>query len=161
GGSESNAGRVMLRWLATDKLELSLAADYSKTEQEPSVDDKLTRHVRTVPPAPPGFNQLYDDNTVFNRFGIHFTTDDRFLTNNPFATYAYPIDPIDGKSFPVNWDTEAWNASTRLLYRFSDTLNLTVIAGYRTYESDWMGDGDQMPIDLNHTYELQGHQQRS
>ena len=30
----------------------------------------------------------------FNRFGIHFTSDDRFVTGNPFTTYAIPIDPI-------------------------------------------------------------------
>ncbi len=36
-----------------------------------------------------------------------------------------------------------------------------MIAGYRTYDSDWMGDGDQMPIDLNHTYELQSHTQKT
>ena len=157
GGSQSNAGRLMLRYLATDKLELSLAADYSKTDQEPTADSKLTRHQIT----PGSLNVVYDNTVVFPKYGIHFTTDDRFLTGDPYKTYAYPIDPIGGKSFPVNWTTEAWNASSRLNYQFSDTLNMTVIAGYRTYESDWMGDGDEMPIDLNHTYELQGHTQRS
>jgi iron complex outermembrane receptor protein len=156
GGSESNAARLMLRYLATDKLEIGFSADYTKTNQEPAVDSKLTRHQPN-----PGFNLNYDNNVVFNRFGIHFTSDDRFVTGNPFTTYAIPIDPIDGKSFPINWMTQAWNASGRLLYQFSDQLNLTVIAGYRTYDSDWMGDGDQMPIDLNHTYELQSHTQRS
>ena len=155
GGSESNAGRLMLRYVPSDQFEIGLAADYSKTNQEPSVDVKLTKHI------PSFFNGSYDNNVIFPRFGIHFTTDDRFVTGNPFATYANPIDPVDGKAFPVNWVTEAWNASSNLLYKFNDKLNLTVIAGYRTYQSDWMGDGDQMPIDLNHTYELQGHTQRS
>jgi iron complex outermembrane receptor protein len=36
-----------------------------------------------------------------------------------------------------------------------------MVVGYRTYQIDWMGDGDQLPIDLNHTYELQGHEQWS
>ena len=155
GGIDSNAARLMLRYIASDKLEIGFSADYTKIDQEPAVDTKLTPHLAT------GFNALYDNNVIYNRFGIHFTGTDRFMTNNPFATYAIPVDPVDGKSFPINWTTEAWNASTKLLYQFSDTLNLTVIAGYRTYESDWMGDGDQMPIDLNHTYELQGHTQRS
>ena len=38
-------------------------------------------------------------------------------------------------------------------------MEFDFIAGYRTYETDWMGDGDQMPIDLNHTYNLQSHEQ--
>jgi len=160
GGSDSNAGRLMLRYVPTDKLELGFAVDYSKTNQEPSVDDKLTKHVHDTNVAV-NLNGLYDDTVIYNKFGVYFSHDNRFLTNNPFATYAYPVDPVDGKSFPVNWTTEAWNASSKLLYKFTDKLNLTVIAGYRTYESDWMGDGDQLPIDLNHTYELQGHTQRS
>ncbi len=151
GGSESNAARLMLRYLPNDDLEMSIAADYSKTNQEPAVDSKLTRHQPN-----PGFNLTYDNTVVFPKYGIRFT-DDRFLTGNPFTTYAYPADPIGGKVFPVNWTTEAWNASGRLLYQFSDTLNFTAIAGYRTYQSDWLGDGDQTPIDLNHTYELRGH----
>ena len=156
GGSDTNAGRMMLRYLATDAMEMSLAADYTKTTQEPAVDSKLTRHSDTN-----FFNNLYSNNVVFPKYGITFTQDDRFLTGDPFKTYAIPIDPIGGKSFPVNWETEAWNVSGKLLYQFSDTLGLTMIAGYRTYDSDWMGDGDQMPIDLNHTYELQSHTQRS
>ena len=156
GGSETNAGRIMFRYLPTDALEMSLAADYSKTNQEPAVDTKLTRHA-----ASNLFNNLYSNNVVFPRYGITFTTDDRFLTGNPFATYAIPIDPIGGKVFPVNWSTQAWNITGRTRWSITDTLALNVIAGYRTYDSNWMGDGDQMPIDLNHTYELQSHTQRS
>ena len=156
GGSNSNAARLILRYLATDKLEMSLSADYTKVDQEPAVDSKLSRHS-----ASNFFNNLYSNTVVFPKYGITFTQDDRFLTGNPFTTYAYPIDPIGGKSFPVNWTTEAWNASGKALYQFTDALNLTVIAAHRTYESDWMGDGDQMPFDLNHTYNLQSHTQRS
>ena len=160
GGSDSHAGRLMLRYVPGDKLEMGFSLDYSKTNQEPSVDDKLTKHVHDTNGIP-NLNGVYDDTVVYNKFGIYFSHDNRFLTNNPFATYAYPVDPVDGKSFPVNWTTEAWNASGKLLYKFTDTLNLTVIAGFRTYSSDWMGDGDEMPIDLNHTYELQDHTQKS
>ena len=42
-----------------------------------------------------------------------------------------------------------------------EKLQLDLIAAYRKYEIDWMGDGDQMPIDLNHTYVLQTHDQTS
>jgi len=156
GGSKTKAGRLMLRYVATDALEMSLAGDYTQTNSEPSVDSKLTRHAATN-----FFNNLYSNTVVFPKYGIRFTADDRFLTGDPFKTYALPIDPIDGKVFPVNWDTTAWNVTSKVQYALTDTLSLNVIAGYRTYESDWMGDGDQMPIDLNHTYELQGHTQRS
>jgi iron complex outermembrane receptor protein len=156
GGSDIDAGRVMLRYLPSDALELSLAADYSKTVAEPQPDSKLTRHQSTN-----FFNNLYSETVVFPRYGVRFTADDRFVTGNPFTTYANPIDPIQGKNFPPDQLTTAWGTTGKLEYRFSDALRLNMIVGYRTYDSDWMGDGDQMPIDLNHTYELQSHDQKS
>jgi iron complex outermembrane recepter protein len=155
GGSDTDAGRVMFRYLASDTLEMGFSADYSKTVAEPQPDAKLNRHQATF------FNGGYDQNVIFPELGVRFTVDDRFVTGDPFKTYAYPIDPIQGKNFPVNELTEAWSANAKMEYRFTDKLRLNMILGYRTYDSDWMGDGDQMPIDLNHTYELQSHDQKS
>jgi iron complex outermembrane receptor protein len=156
GGSHTDGGRVVFRYLASDDLEMSLSADYTDSFADGQPDSKLTRHQPTN-----FFNNLYSNNVVFPKYGITFTQDDRFLTGNPFTTYAYPVDPIGGKAFPPGQYSTAWGGTGKLQYRFSDTLALNVIAGYRTYEIDWMGDGDQMPIDLNHTYELQGHWQKS
>ena len=155
GGGETNAGRAMLRWLASDKLEISLSGDYTSGVSEPSVDAKLTQHL------PAGLNMLYDLTTIEPMFDIRFTADDRFVTGDPFKTFANPIDPVQGKNFPPEWTTEAWGATAKAIYRFSDDLRLDFIVGYRDYQIDWMGDGDQMPIDLNHTYVLQSHDQIS
>ncbi len=156
GGSDLNAGRIMLRYLPTDAMEMSLSADYSKTHAEAQPDSKLGPHLATNVN-----NDNYDRNVIFPRFGIHFTGTDRFVTGNPFTTYAIPIDPVDGKQFPPDQYTTAWGSTGKLQYNFTESLRLDVILGYRTYESDWMGDGDQMPIDLNHTYELQSHRQKT
>ncbi|MBK6672719.1 MAG: TonB-dependent receptor [Proteobacteria bacterium] len=154
GGSHTDGGRVALRYLASDDLELSLAADYTDSFADGQPDSKLTRHSATN-----FFNNLYSENTIFPRYGVRFTADDRFLTGNPFTTYAYPVDPVGGKAFPPGQYTTAWGGLGKLQYRINDGLRLDVIAGYRTYQSDWMADGDQLPIDLNHTYNLQGHEQ--
>jgi iron complex outermembrane receptor protein len=156
GGSHVDGGRLMLRYLATDDLELSLSADYTDSFADGQPDAKLTRHSATN-----FFNNLYSNTVIFPRYGVRFTADDRFVTGNPFTTYAYPVDPVGGKAFPLGTFTTAWGGTGKLKYRFTDTLRLDVVAGYRTYEIDWMGDGDQMPIDLNHTYNLQGHWQKS
>jgi iron complex outermembrane receptor protein len=156
GGGRTDAARVMLRWVASDSTEVSLSGDYSSSDTEPSVDSKLTQHS-----AGNFFNYLYDINTIQAKYGIRFTADNRFLTGDPFKTYAYPVDPVGGKTFPVNWTSEVWGATGKLTHKFSDNLNFDFIAGYRDYQIDWMGDGDQMPFDLNHTYVLQGHNQTS
>jgi iron complex outermembrane recepter protein len=154
GGFDTDAGRVMLRWLAADNVSVDVWADYSRTHAEPQVDTKLTQHQPTN-----FFNNLYSNTVVFPAYGIRFTADDRFVTGNPFTTYANPIDPIGGKNFPPDTYTTAWDANGKLAWKFGDKMEFDFIVGYRTYESDWMGDGDQMPIDLNHTYELQSHDQ--
>jgi iron complex outermembrane recepter protein len=156
GGSNLNAGRVMLRYLASEQLEMSLSADYSKAFADGNPDSKLTRHQSTN-----FFNNLYSNTVIFPRFGVRFTADDRFVTGDPFKTYAYPVDPVGGKAFPPGQYTTAWGSTGKLGYSISDNLKLDVILGYRTYQSDWMADGDQLPIDLNHTYNLQGHDQRT
>jgi iron complex outermembrane receptor protein len=156
GGGRMAAGRVMLRWVPTNALELSLSGDYTSSDTQPSVDAKLTRHS-----ASNVFNNLYSQNVINALYGVEFTVDDRFMTGDPFKTYGYPVDPVDGKAFPVNWTSEVRGLTGKLKYDFTDVLSLDLIAAYRDYQIDWMGDGDQMPIDLNHTYVLQGHDQTS
>jgi iron complex outermembrane receptor protein len=156
GGSETDAGRVMLRYLPSEALELNFSADYLETVSEPQVDSKLSRHQSSNV-----LNNAYSENVVFPRYGVRFTADDRFLTGDPFKTYANPIDPIQGKVFPVDQFITVWGTTGKLDFSFTDNLRLSMIAAYRTYDIDWMGDGDQMPIDLNHTYVLQSHTQRS
>jgi iron complex outermembrane recepter protein len=155
GGSHTDAGRLVLRYMASDDLEMTLAGDYTNGYADGQPDSKLTRH------QPVGLNHAYSENTVFPRFGVRFTVDDRFLTGDPFKTYAYPVDPVGGKAFPPGQYTSAWGATGKLNYKINDALRFDAVVGYRTYQIDWMGDGDQMPIDLNHTYELQGHEQYS
>jgi iron complex outermembrane receptor protein len=156
GASDIDAGRLMLRFLASDAMEMSLAADYSKTVATPQPDSKLTRHQATN-----FFNNLYSETVIFPRYGVRFTADDRFLTGDPFKTYANPIDPVRGKNFPPDQVSTAWGTTGKLQYEFTDALRLNMIVAYRTYDIDWMGDGDQMPIDLNHTYVLQSHDQKT
>jgi iron complex outermembrane recepter protein len=156
GASDTDAGRVMLRWLTNDSMEMSLAADYSKTVATPQPDSKLTRHQATN-----FFNNLYSNTVIFPRYGVRFTADDRFLTGDPFKTYANPIDPVQGKNFPPEQFSTVYGGVGKLQYRFSEALALDMIVGYRTYDVDWMADGDQIPIDLNHTYNLQSHDQKT
>lgn len=156
GGSHVDGGRLSLRYLATDKLEMSLSGDFTDSYADGQPDAKLTRHQPSN-----FFNNLYSENVLFARYGVRFTTDDRFLTGDPFTTYAYPADPVQGKAFPPGQYSTAWGALGKLQYRMTDNLRLDVIGGYRTYQIDWMGDGDQMPFDLNHTYNLQSHTQKT
>ena len=77
-------------------MEMSFAADYSKTVATPQPDSKLTRHQATN-----FFNNLYSNTVIFPRYGVRFTADDRFLTGDPFKTYANPDRSDPGQELPV------------------------------------------------------------
>jgi iron complex outermembrane recepter protein len=156
GGSRSNSGKIMLRYLATDDLEFNLDADYSKTVSQPPADSLLAGYHA---PAPGGFSfdWFYGQTTILPRLGV--LPDDRFLTGDPFTTYAFPADPIDGKRFPFDQTTDAWSTTGKLDYNFTDSLHLKIIGAYRTYQSNWLGTLIDMPIDLHDTYNEQYHKQ--
>ena len=62
GGYNTDAGRVMLRWVANDAMEVNLWGDYTNTHAQPPVDSKLTRHLPSN-----FFNHLYSETVVFPR----------------------------------------------------------------------------------------------
>jgi iron complex outermembrane receptor protein len=148
GGSELNAGRVMFRLQATEDLEFNLNADYSKTVAQAPVQSLLTQY------DPTGLNWLYVSS---QSYGV--LPDSRFLTGDPFKTYSWPTDPVDGKVWPVDQVTDAWSTTGKVDYDISQAVHLKLIGAYRTYDSIWLGDGDDLPFDLNHTYNEQSHEQ--
>ena len=148
GGSQLNAGRVMFRYVPSDDLELNLDGDYSKTIAQQPADALLSQY------DPTGLNWLYISGQPF---GI--LPDSRFLTGNPYTTYAWPVDPVDGKSWPTDQVTIAWSTTGKVDYNLAEKVHMKVIAAYRTYTSNWLGDGDLMPLDLNQTYNEQEHKQ--
>ena len=167
GGSHSNAGRVMFRFLASDALEINADGDYSKTVAEAPADTLLTGYHASTPPfGLPDTDYSYVNvgtGTVANPrpfYGVEI--DDRFATpNNPFVTYGYPSDPVGGKIWPTDQITTAYNGALRADYKINSNLTLKFIGAYRTYEMDWLANGSDMPIDLHNVYTELGHHQKT
>ena len=150
GGSRSNAGRVMFRYVPNEDLEFNLNGDYSKTVAQQPADALLNKYDNT----PAGLNYAY---IARQPFGV--LADDRFLTGNPFTTYAWPVDPVDRKSWPTDQVTDAWSTTGKMDWDLSQNVHFKFIGAYRTYSSTWLGDGDLMPFDLNQTFNEQHHKQ--
>ncbi len=154
GGSESRAGRLMLRYLPSTDLEINWDVDYSKTVAQPPPVTLLTGY------HPGDADYAYGLSVVQPMFGV--LPDDRFATpNQPFTTYGYPADPVNGKIWPVGSTTQAWSTAGRIDYNFTDNLHLKLIGAYRTYDNDWLANAAVMPIDLHNTLQLQSHEQKT
>lgn len=153
GGSESNAGRAMLRWTPSEDFELNWAADASTTVAQNGADVLL----KGGDPAD-FFHGLYVANVIRPRFGITYL-DDRFVPTDHFTTYANHNDPLTGARWPTDAVTDSWSTSVKADWDISKNVHLKSIIAYRTYDSDWASDGDMTPFDTSTTLNNQFHEQ--
>src|SRR5690606_25458431 len=91
GGQSSEAGRVMLRYLATDRLEMTFSADVQNSVDDPNVDAQLTRAGSPTldgrASGPNATDNNYSNGPVFANYGIGYTWDDRFVSPTPYTNY--------------------------------------------------------------------------
>jgi iron complex outermembrane receptor protein len=153
GGQQSDAARVMLRLTPSPTLELNFAADYSNQNDEPPIEQVLTRRGGFI-------DNFYSNNVVFPRYGITYTADNRFVTGDPYTNYAGYGDIVNGKVYDTDQTLDAWGISGELDYDISEKLHLKFVTAYRTYESKWISDSDLTPFGLIQTDYLQEHLQR-
>lgn len=152
GGQQVDAGRLILRWLATDRMELNLTADFTHSRDEPLPQTLMTPHGGL-------FDGLYDAQVIVPTYGVPYTQDDRFVTGNPYTNYATFANPIDGTFYDPTSDMEAWGWSGTMDYAISDALSAKAIVAYRTYTSMWASDTDFTPYPIQHTDNVQEHDQ--
>lgn len=161
GGSRSNAGRIMFRYVANSDLEFNADGDYTKTVSQAPADTLLTGYHPVVDPDYGYVNT--GTGTPANPkpfYGIE--VDNRFATpNSPFTTFGYPSDPVGGKIWPTDQIVNAYNGAFRADYKITDDINLKFIGAYRTYTTNWLGNLADMPIDLHNTYNEQAHHQKT
>ncbi len=111
--------------------------------------------------SPGGLDALYGNAVLFPRYGITYNQDARFVTGNPYTTYATFSNPLTGQSNGAVVSDKAWGVSSTIDYRFTDKLHAKLITAYRTYSSIGSTDLDMTPFATVHNYNLQDHRQFS
>ena len=153
GGQQTDAGRVMLRYLPSERLDVNFAAYVSSSRDDPNVDTQLT---------PPGgfFDNAYSNGVVFPTYGIRYTVDDRFVTGDPYTNYATFADPVEGQYYPRESTLDSSGLSVVLNYTVSDNITAKVILADREYDTEWTNDSDRTPFGLVQTHYVQNHDQQ-
>ena len=151
GGTSSTAGRVMLRYMPTDKLDINLSVDTSHSDDDPNVDTQLS-------PINNATDNRYNDEVVFRRYGINYT-DARMLTGDPYTNYATFADPVNGQYYPRNSVMDASGMSLVVNYAFTDRMGMKLILADRGYDTEWTNDSDRTPFGLTQTHYVQDHDQ--
>ena len=172
GGSQSQGARLALRYLASDALEFNLAGEFSKQQSDPPVETLLTRRgSQTVPQNGrdgdsgfllngQGLPFGYDLRTIYPKWGIRYSADNRFLTGDPYSNYATYGDAVSGISYDPNTHLTEWGVSGTTDYSLTDKTHLKFIGAYRTYHTTWINDSDLTPFELIQTNYLQEHRQK-
>ena len=186
GGSSYAAGRLAVRWVATDKLEFNFIADLTNMNQEHPAE--------TLGYAGPG--PLVGNASILTAssfgLGVPTTTAGRnlpynqalvpqILPGNFYATYANFCNPAPGTSgtatgsygpFGTNAGQQAycvdprqtsnnWGAQLAADWNITDNLSLKNITALRGYAASWVHDNSVSvwPLDLG--AEGMGHHQLS
>ncbi|HEX6998734.1 MAG TPA: TonB-dependent receptor [Gammaproteobacteria bacterium] len=164
GGQSSEAGRVMLRYLPTDRLEINFSADVQNSVDDPNVDAQLTRAGSPLLDGRQSGQNATDNNysngPVFAHYGIGYTWDDRFVSPTPYTNYATFSDIISGQTYPRDSVLETRGFSLVFDYALSDNVNAKLILADRSYDSEWTNDSDRTPFALVQTHYIQNHDQQ-
>lgn len=127
GGSQSDAAKLMLRFLATPKLEFNVGVDYT----EVVADTGAETLIRGRKPTDNPFDIDYAVNQVYlNEFGVSIF-DPHLITGDRFAVYETFEDPLYDIRWPDKTDESYTNLFARADYDITDDIHAKFIFGYR------------------------------
>jgi iron complex outermembrane recepter protein len=158
GGEDSTGARVALRYVPSDRVQLSFTADFQDDQSESQADIITAVSMGTSAPPFAGWDQM-----IFDTYGVRY--DDRFVTGSNYKSYATFRDPITGMiNRPISTVTSKGLSGT-LDWDISDNMSAKFVYATRGYESEFATDHDGSPlagqevngwIDFDQdTYELQ------
>ncbi len=153
-----SAVRAALRWVASDRVEFNLSADYTNDRRNPTGvvlvgyrDDLLPAAARAR------IQPILDNNPANDAPGSAFVVPRGSYYN--YASYYNP--PYDGGGLatagatPTPWLAsrptvgqffEGWGTALEADFDISDSLQLKSITAYRAYESGFSNDNDLSPL---------------
>jgi len=163
GGEDVQAVRGQFYWEPSSRFSLSVSGDYMNDQSDGAMDTVVAVDP-SVAAARPNMVTLY--NTWTAPGGPIFAYDERFITGDPYTTYATFADPIAagtaiaGNTFyngspyrggvinPANSPQESWGFSGKAVYEIADGIDLTAVVGYRKYTAIFSYDVDGGPVVL-------------
>jgi iron complex outermembrane receptor protein len=134
GGKDYSAGRVALRWQATDDIEVNLSGDITLDKSEVAAN-VLLRTGPVNPLAPTG--------------GVPFGP--QYIPSSPYVSYAsFSNVRPDGTTvhFDPQTDTEVWGTNLTVDWKLGESLALKSITAYREFDARWVEDNDTSPAYL-------------
>ena len=173
GEQKYATGRVQLRWMASDAVEINLNTDYlnNQSGMAPGVATYADRRSieanlgnPTVSLTDQFGNVLYYRDHIFVPYGPYRNANDPI--NDPYVSYGtatdygemYMLGGDPAVTAPAPWKPNVipprnyitqFGTSLTIDWSISDTLSLKSISAYREYDSRFTWDEDASPVGLN------------
>lgn len=160
GGKSVAAGRVQLRWVPTDALEVNLAADYISDKSEGTPQTLLFAQNASLTPKNSINGVSIGTTTGASQF-ISYSPYGAFaldtFSNSPYTNYSNYCDPtpssrsgaycLDSRSA-----TKGGGVSLTIDYKLADNVSLKSITAYRKQTMEFTQDNDATPVPLAQAY---------
>ena len=156
-GSEGvDSGRAAVRWLASDRFEVNVIADYTRQRQE-APTDKYS--FIADPITMPGFQSLWIG-VPQALYGPGVLYDERFVTTSPYTSYArYGVMATDGRNVPNENNLDHWGVSGTVDWDLAPgLLHVKSVTAYRSWWNTF-GRGDASPLGNSGTFDDTTHHQ--
>ena len=144
GGDDTVTFRANLRWTPNDDLQVMLSADFLNDKGEATPTKTLA-----VVTTPGTALADYNTNVLLNPASGFYTgvpIDGRFITSNPYSTYATFKDQSTGISFdPVN-NVNSWGIGSTVEWKTPVGLQVKNVMAYRAYSGNFVYDGTGAPL---------------
>lgn len=172
GGKSYVAGRAVLRWAPSDRLDVSIIGDVTRDDSESAPSTLL--YVGTM--SGPGSSST----SPYVIDGVQFGTasGSPFISYSPYGDYAQdsfskspyvsyenylnyaPRDGTAAYAAPARNSLDTWGVSGQATLKLNDTLSLTSITAYRSYNAIFTS-AESSPINIALTANDVTHEQFS
>jgi iron complex outermembrane receptor protein len=147
GGQNYTAGRVALRWLASDTIEVNLSADRLVDDSEPPATKLISLASAT------GTTGSITDRSVFVTCAQCYANYSNYMVQAFTDPAAYTGSTGAGAhaamSFPTNNRIRAWDLAGTIDIKLGDTLSLKWISGYQYTNGRYSTDNDTTPFGVS------------
>jgi iron complex outermembrane receptor protein len=153
GDENVQAARGILRFVASDRFELNLAADVTDQTATSPYDFLENANPNTA------LNTLYNNNVARRNWGVPY--DARFVPADESINYSgfNSNSGIDGGIETPNInDFRHWGVSSTFDWSL-DAVTVKLIVAHREFDAQWGRDSDASPMPINHTLDTFRDQQ--
>lgn len=153
GGEDVQSARIALRYVGTDKLDVTLTGDYT-IQNDDGAPDQYTMMDPTNPLVA-AWNGIVGTPV----FGVNW--DQRFLPKSNYTNYDGYTDPVTGHVFPNVDDLTEYGVANTINYTVVPGVSLKAITAYRRFSNSFGRNSSGSPLPINYTWDTSNHHQWS